>query len=162
MEYGNRVLVKESLGYVGKAITLKGWVATKRDHGKLTFIDLRDRSGVVQCVGYQKMGELTTESVIEVTGAIKQRPANMVNAQIETGTIEVDVQEYRILNTAKELPIQVEGDGYDINEESRLKYRYLDLRRARFLGSIPLLSREILRASPESSAVQTVINDSWS
>ncbi|OGJ21681.1 MAG: hypothetical protein A2804_01385 [Candidatus Pacebacteria bacterium RIFCSPHIGHO2_01_FULL_46_10] len=149
MEYGNRVLVKESLGYVGKAITLKGWVATKRDHGKLTFIDLRDRSGVVQCVGYQKMGELTTESVIEVTGAIKQRPANMVNAQIETGTIEVDVQEYRILNTAKELPIQVEGDGYDINEESRLKYRYLDLRRAR-LNSMLKLRSKFIRAFREA------------
>src|SRR3989338_8309592 len=131
MEYGNRVLVKESLGYVGKAITLKGWVATKRDHGKLTFIDLRDRSGVVQCVGYQKMGELNTESVIELVGTVKKRPAGLINSKLETGSVEIDVWEYTILNKAKELPIQVEGDGYAIGEEVRLKYRYLDLRRAR-------------------------------
>lgn len=135
-----RTLVLEALQHVGETITLQGWVDTKRDHGKLTFIDLRDRTGKVQCVGYQKMGELTTESVVELVGVVKQRPERMVNKDIPTGTIEVDVQEYTILNKAVELPIQVEGDGREINEESRLRFRYLDLRRERMQQNIRLRS----------------------
>ncbi|MEK7457992.1 MAG: OB-fold nucleic acid binding domain-containing protein, partial [Patescibacteria group bacterium] len=126
-----RTLAAETPTQVGKTITLQGWVATKRDHGKLTFIDLRDRSGIVQCVGFGKMGELSVESVVQIEGLVKARPEKLVNKNLETGTVEVDVQSYTILNKAKELPIQVEGDGLDINEESRLRYRYLDLRRAR-------------------------------
>jgi aspartyl-tRNA synthetase len=135
-----RTLVSESVAQVGQTITLQGWVATKRDHGKLTFIDLRDRTGIVQCVGYQKMGELTVESVIEIVGVVKQRPEKMVNKDLATGSIEVDVQSYIVLNKAKELPIQVEGDGLEINEESRLKYRYLDLRRERMQKILRLRS----------------------
>ncbi len=136
-----RTLIQEVLEKVGQEVTLQGWVQTKRDHGKLTFIDLRDRTGVVQCVGYQKMGELTTESVIEVVALVKQRPERMVNAASPTGTVEVDVQSYTVLNKAKELPIQVEGDGKEINEESRLRYRYLDLRRERMNKIIKLRSK---------------------
>ncbi|PIY80943.1 MAG: aspartate--tRNA ligase [Candidatus Pacebacteria bacterium CG_4_10_14_0_8_um_filter_42_14] len=133
--------ISESTEMIGQEITLQGWVDTKRDHGKLTFIDLRDRTGTVQCVGYQKMGELTPESVISITGMVKERPANMVNEKIPTGKIEVDVQSYEILNVAKELPIPVEGDGYDINEEMRLKYRYLDLRRTRMQKIVRMRSK---------------------
>jgi aspartyl-tRNA synthetase len=136
-----RTLIREVVNKVGEKVVLQGWVATKRDHGKLTFIDLRDRSGVVQCVGFQKMGELTTESVIEIHGAVKARPERMVNADSPTGTVEVDVEEYIVLNKAKELPIQVEGDGLEINEEVRLKYRYLDLRRERMRNILSLRSR---------------------
>ncbi len=135
-----RTLIKESLQKIGQEIVLKGWVETKRDHGKLTFIDLRDRSGTVQCVGFQKMGELTTESVIEIVGLVKERPPKMVNAELETGTIEVDVQSYTVLNKAVELPISLNSEGYEINEESRLRYRYLDLRRARLQKNIRLRS----------------------
>lgn len=131
-----RTLVLESLKKVGEEIILQGWVETKRDHGKLTFIDLRDRSGSVQCVGYQMMGELTTESVIEIRGLVKERPERMVNAEQKTGTIEIEVKEYEVLNKAKELPIQVSGDGKEIHEEVRLKYRYLDLRRARMNAAL--------------------------
>lgn len=126
-----RILASQTPALIGETIVLKGWVDTKRDHGKLTFIDLRDRSGKVQCVGFQKMGELTTESVVELKGVVKARPERMVNKDLPTGTVEIDVQEYTLLNKARELPIQVEGDGYEINEESRLRYRYLDLRRER-------------------------------
>lgn len=126
-----RTLIAELPGKVGETVTLQGWVDTKRDHGKLTFIDLRDRSGVVQTVGFQKMGELTTESVVELVGLVKERPARMVNAAIPTGHLEIEVQEYSVLNKARELPITVNDDGLQINEESRLRYRYLDLRRPR-------------------------------
>lgn len=136
-----RTMIAETPSKVGTTVVLRGWVATKRDHGKLTFIDLRDRSGVVQMVGYQKMGELTTESVIEITGMVKARPEKMVNKELPTGAIEVDVQEYTVLNKAKELPIQVEGDGYDIGEEVRLRYRYLDLRRTRMNAMLKLRSK---------------------
>ncbi|MEX0895364.1 MAG: amino acid--tRNA ligase-related protein [Patescibacteria group bacterium] len=126
-----RTLISECLEKVGQVVKLQGWVDTKRDHGKLTFIDLRDRTGKVQCVGYQKMGELTTESVIEIMGEVKERPERMVNADSPTGTIEVDVQSYTVLNVARELPIPIDTDGLEIAEEVRLHYRYLDLRRER-------------------------------
>lgn len=134
-------MIREVNQQIGETVTLKGWVATKRDHGKLTFIDLRDRSGIVQCVGFQKMGELTIESVIEIRGIVKQRPASMVNPELPTGTVEIDVQEYSTLNPATELPIQIDGDGLEINEEVRLKYRYLDLRRDRLNKIMRLRSR---------------------
>ncbi|MBI5151362.1 MAG: aspartate--tRNA ligase [Candidatus Pacebacteria bacterium] len=136
-----RTMIGEAPKRVGESVKLQGWVATKRDHGKLTFIDLRDRSGFVQCVGFQKMGELTVESVLEVVGLIKERPANMVNEKLATGMVEIDVQEYTVLNKAKELPLQVEGDGLEVNEEVRLRYRYLDLRRERMQKIMRLRSK---------------------
>ncbi|PIR61448.1 MAG: aspartate--tRNA ligase [Candidatus Pacebacteria bacterium CG10_big_fil_rev_8_21_14_0_10_44_11] len=123
---------------IGQQVTLKGWVETKRDHGKLTFIDLRDRTGKVQIVGFQKMGELSVESVISVNGQVKERPANMSNLELPTGTIEVEVKEYQVLNKAKELPIPIDGEGKDISEDLRLRYRYLDLRRERMQKIIKL------------------------
>lgn len=92
-----RTLISEVPRHVGETVLLQGWVDTKRDHGKLTFIDLRDRSGTVQIVGFQKLSEVAPLSSVEITGVIKERPANMVNPDSKTGTIEVDVQEYTVL-----------------------------------------------------------------
>src|SRR5256885_2015750 len=117
-----RTLIKDTIEKIDQEVMVQGWVDTKRDHGKLTFIDLRERSGKVQCVGFQKMGELTTESVIEIVGKVKKRPEKMINPYIATGTIEIDVSEYTILNKAKELPLQIDTDGHEINEEVRLRY----------------------------------------
>lgn len=135
-----RTLVKNTPNEVEKEVFLQGWVETKRDHGKLTFIDLRDRTGIVQCVGVGKMGELTTESVIEIVGLVKERPERMVNPHIVTGTVEVTVQSYSVLNKAEELPIQIDTAGHEISEEVRLKYRYLDLRRDRMQKIVRLRS----------------------
>lgn len=135
-----RTLISATPEKVGEVVEIMGWVDTKRDHGKLTFIDLRDRTGKVQCVGFQKMGELTTESVVHITGLVKQRPPKLVNETLPTGTIEVDVQEYAVLNKAEELPIPIDGDGHDIREEARLQYRYLDLRRERMRNVLKLRS----------------------
>lgn len=142
-KFMHRTLIKDTVQKVGEEVMLQGWVDTKRDHGKLTFIDLRDRTGVVQCVGFQKMGELTTESVIEIIGTVKSRPERMVNPHIPTGTVEVDVKEYKLLNKAIELPIPVEGDGKDIGEDVRLRYRYIDLRRQRMQKILRLRSKFI-------------------
>ncbi len=139
----SRTLVRKTPELVGEVVTISGWVATKRDHGKITFIDLRDYTGSVQCVGFKIMGELTTESVVSITGLVKARPEKMINKESETGTVEIEVQEYEILNKAKELPIQVEGDGYEIKEEVRLKYRYLDLRRNRMRSTLRMRSKLI-------------------
>lgn len=124
----------------GEKVLLQGWVASKRDHGKVTFIDLRDKTGIVQCVGFKMMGELTPESVIEVVGLVKARPESMINKEISTGTVEIEVESYTLLNKADALPIPVEGDGRDIAEELRLKYRYLDLRRERMRYNLQLRS----------------------
>lgn len=138
-----RTLVQTTTEKVGKTVTLQGWVATKRDHGKITFIDLRDYTGTVQCVGFKMMGEITPESVVSITGLVKARPEKMVNHESPTGTVEIEVKEYEILNKAKELPIQVEGDGYEVKEEVRLRYRYLDLRRERMQKTIRMRSQLI-------------------
>lgn len=139
----SRTLVAETVKSIGKEVLLKGWVETKRDHGKITFIDLRDRSGKIQCVGFKMMGEVTTESVLSVVGEVKKRPEKMVNKEIETGTVELEVKSYQVLNIAKELPLQVEGDAYEVKEEVRLKYRYLDLRRDRMRKNIRMRSKLI-------------------
>lgn len=135
-----RTLIKQTPELVGETVILKGWVSTKRDHGKITFIDLRDYTASVQCVGFQMMGDLTPESVVSIKGLVKARPERMINKDSETGTVEIEVQEYEILNKAKELPIQVEGDGYEVKEEVRLKYRYLDLRRERMRKTLRMRS----------------------
>jgi len=135
-----RTRIKDSTAKVTEQVLLQGWVATKRDHGKLTFIDLRDRTGIIQCVGFGKMGELSVESVVEIVGTVKKRPEKMINPHIETGTVEISVEDYTVLNKAEELPIQVDTDGHEIGEEVRLRYRYLDLRRDRMQKTMRLRS----------------------
>ena len=136
-----RTLTIDSLSKIGQEVLLQGWVDTKRDHGKLTFIDLRDRTGKIQAVGFQKMSELTTESVVELIGEVKKRPEKMINPDLPTGTVELEVKEYKILNPAKELPIQLDTDGREIGEDVRLRYRYIDLRRDRMQKIIRLRSK---------------------
>jgi len=138
-----RTLVLETVNQVGKEVVLQGWVDIKRDHGKVTFIDLRDRTGKIQCVGYLMMSELSTESVVEIHGLVKARPEKLVNKALPTGGVEIEVKSYEVLNKAKELPLTLEGDGLDIREDVRLKYRYLDLRRERLQHAIRLRSKFI-------------------
>jgi aspartyl-tRNA synthetase len=139
----NRTLISQTPALIGKQVTLKGWVDTKRDHSKVVFIDLRDRSEKVQCVGFGEMSkirELTVESVVEIIGNVKERGGKNVNPDLPTGTIEIEITDYKILNLAKELPITLDTDGKDIGEEPRLKHRYLDLRRARMQKNMRLRS----------------------
>ena len=110
---------------------LAGWVNSRRDHGKLVFIDLRDRTGLVQAVGSAELSELRPEDVIELTGTVAERPEKLVNPNIPTGKVEIKVEKVKILARAQDLPFPIDTDGYDVEEAIRLKYRYLDLRRAR-------------------------------
>jgi aspartyl-tRNA synthetase len=126
-----RTLASETPKKVGEKVVLKGWVDTIRDHGKITFIDLRDRSGKVQVVGGQDLGKLHAEDVVEVEGEVKKRPESMVNPDLATGTVEIGAERVTVLGKAAELPLPIEGEGHDIEETIRLKYRYLDLRRPR-------------------------------
>lgn len=134
-------VISQVKNLVGKVITIEGWVDSKRDHGKITFVDLRDRTGILQCVGFQMMSELTPESVVLMTGLVKERPNKMANLDLPLGSVEFEVQSYKVLNLSAELPIPVDGEGYDIAEEIRLKYRYLDLRRPRMKHNMELRSR---------------------
>lgn len=132
-----RTYIKDLPQKIGQEVLLKGWVDTRRDHGKLIFIDLRDKTGFVQVVflpnseGYQKAKELRGEWVIELVGKVNERPKGMENPKLETGHIEIEAKSLNVLNQSKALPIAIDKDGFEIGEEHRLKYRYLDLRRQR-------------------------------
>ena len=136
-------LEKKSL--IGQTILLKGWVARRRDHGGLIFVDLRDRSGYIQVVfnpDYSKealsiANELRLEYVIEVEGKVLERSLDTINKDMPTGYFEVAVSKINILNKAKALPFMIEENDH-IDEELRLKYRYLDLRRRLMLKKITL------------------------
>lgn len=118
----------------GKDVELFGWVNARRDHGKLVFIDLRDRSGFVQVVflpGLDAAKDLRLEYVIKLTGLVKKRPEKMITSGEPNGAYEIEAKTLEILNASEPLPIPVDTDGKEIEEEIRLKYRYLDLRRER-------------------------------
>ncbi|MEJ2347997.1 MAG: aspartate--tRNA ligase [Patescibacteria group bacterium] len=135
-----RTLAKDTIKKEGEKVKLNGWVESIRDHGKITFIDLRDRSGLVQLVG-EKLEKLTPESVIEVVGRVSDRPKDLVNPNLETGKVEVKIEELKVISIAQEVPIPLETDGHEIEEGTRLKYRYLDLRRPRLNKNIKLRSK---------------------
>lgn len=130
----------ETVDRVGQHALLQGWIDTIRDHGKITFIDLRDRSGKVQCV-VKGLPRVSTESVVSIEGAVVKRPENLVNPKIPTGTVEVQIEKLDIISPAVELPFPIDTDGYDIDESIRLKYRYLDIRRPRMTRNLRLRSR---------------------
>ncbi|MEW5724635.1 MAG: aspartate--tRNA ligase [Thermodesulfobacteriota bacterium] len=121
---------------VGRDVVLMGWVQRRRDHGGLVFIDLRDRTGLVQVVfnpqedpeTHARSHAVRGEYVLAVKGRVRPRPEDMLNPKLKTGAIEVYINYLRVLNTARTTPFQIE-DNLDVTEAVRLKYRYLDLRR---------------------------------
>lgn len=134
-----RTLAAETVKKVGESVTLTGWVDTIRDHGKITFIDLRDRSGRIQCVG-ANLPKVTPESVAKITGKVVKRPAKLVNPKLNTGTVEVQVESLEIISLSSELPLPIDTDGYEVDESIRLKYRYLDIRRTRLQRNLKIRS----------------------
>lgn len=135
-----KLFIEQIVDKIGQEVELYGWVDSKRDHKKIVFIDLRDRSGIVQVVGNEQFKQLSQEDVIFIKGTVKKRPENLINPKIKTGTIEVEVKEFKVLNKTQPLPIPVNTNGYEIDEEQRLKYRYLDLRRQRMIRNLTLRS----------------------
>lgn len=131
-----KIFIEEIVGKVGQEVELYGWVDSKRDHKKIVFIDLRDRSGIVQVVGDEKFSQLSLEDVVCIKGIVKARPEKLINPKIKTGSIEIEAKELKILTKSNPLPIPINTEGYEIDEETRLKYRYLDLRRSRMQNNI--------------------------
>ena len=125
---------------VGQEVTLRGWINTVRDHKKIVFLDLRDRTGIVQMVGGADCKGLSMEDVVLVVGLVKKRPDKLVNPKIKTGSVEIEVTKITILNKALPMPLPVTTDGYEIDEEVRLKYRYLDMRRPRMAENLAFRS----------------------
>ncbi|MEI6295756.1 MAG: aspartate--tRNA ligase, partial [Actinomycetes bacterium] len=128
---------------VGTTVVLAGWVARRRDHGGVAFIDLRDASGAVQVVIKDEIaGALRAEWCVLITGTVRIRPEGNENPNIATGAIEIDCQNLEVLSEAAALPFPVDsGDVSNISEEIRLKYRYLDLRREGPARNLRLRSR---------------------
>ena len=144
--------------HLGQTIVLMGWVQRRRDHGGLIFIDLRDRGGVTQVVFdpqrnaevHERAHDLRSEHVIAVTGVVRVRPEGMTNPNLDTGEVEVVVDEFRLLNTSLTPPFLPE-DSTDASESLRLRYRYLDLRR-------PVLFRNLRLRHRSAQAIRQYLN----
>ena len=135
---------------IGREVTLAGWVHRRRDHGGVTFIDLRDRFGLTQVVAspetspsaHQAMEAVRSEWVVQVRGAVRSRPQGAENPNLPTGEIEVDVQTVNVLNPAKTPPFSINKDE-EVDESTRLRYRYLDLRREQMRHNLELRHRVV-------------------
>ena len=141
--------------HLGETVTLYGWVDRRRDHGGVIFLDLRDRTGIVQIVSdpqrtpefYHLAEKLRNEYVVQITGRVSQRPEDSLNPKLPTGEIEIYADQIELLNTVrKQLPFQVStAETEQVREELRLKYRYLDLRRERMMKNLQL-RHEVIKA----------------
>jgi aspartyl-tRNA synthetase len=143
-----RIFISDTAAEVGKEVVVCGWVHARRDMGKITFIDLRDRTGLLQVVFIPSNKELLEQArvlrpefVVRITGAVNERPEKLRNPKLATGSIEVLATKLEILNEAKTPPFEVDKDTRGVNEELRLKYRYLDLRSERMLRNVELRSK---------------------
>ncbi len=135
--------------HIGQTVTLTGWIGRRRDHGGVTFLDLRDASGVAQVVVREDEAmHLRNEYVLKVVGTVDRRPAGNENPQLPTGEIEVTASEVEVLNTSAPLPFQLD-EHTEVGEEARLRYRYLDLRRQGPAAALRLRS-QINRAARET------------
>ncbi|OGY22944.1 MAG: hypothetical protein A2172_03355 [Candidatus Woykebacteria bacterium RBG_13_40_15] len=140
-----RLSISEASKKQGEKVEIAGWINTRRNHGKIIFFDVRDASGLVQVVvtpkeeeSYKVAEKLGSEDVISVVGTVNKRPAENINKEIETGEIEIVAEEINLIGKAVALPIPIEGDGYDVEESIRFKYRYIDLRRPRLQKNLKL------------------------
>ena len=150
-----RLLSQELENYLGKEVTVSGWVNSRRDHGGLIFIDLRDHTGIIQLVvtpdtkdSFALAETLRDEFVITATGTMRERAPELKNPNIPTGNIELVVSSLELLNRSDPLPVNTHDDGPETGEDLRLKYRYLDLRRPSMQNLLKKRSEyyQILRA----------------
>lgn len=142
-----RVFTSELVDFLGKEVMVEGWVNSRRDHGGLIFVDLRDSRGLIQLVvtpenaeGFGLAETLRDEFVIKAVGRVREREPELVNPNIPTGKIEIVVKELGLISRSEPLPVNTHDDGTPSSEEMRLKYRYLDLRR-------PLMQKRLKRRS---------------
>ncbi len=139
----SRTLINDCLNKIGEKVILNGWIANIRDHGQIAFIDLRDWSGNVQIVTNEKI-EYGKEWVMEIEGIVKKRDDKAVNLKVPTGTIEIEATKITVLNKSETPPFPIDSDGTELEENLRLKYRYLDLRRHRLAEIIKKKHKYIL------------------
>lgn len=144
-------MIRDTVAQVGQEVLLKGWINSRRDMGKLAFLDMRDRSGIAQVVlvpaelteeGKETMKELRPEFCIAIRGIVQKRGEKQVNPDMPTGTVEILAKDVTVLNPSKTPPFELE-DTKKVNEEVRLKYRYLDLRSVRMLKNLELRDKVI-------------------
>jgi aspartyl-tRNA synthetase len=142
-----RTLSSQTPEHIGETITVSGWVHAKRDHSKVLFIDLRDRTGLLQVVtgtfnpeSFATLKDVSAEDVIEITGAVAARPEKLINPNIASGTVELQAISAKILNKSAVPPFEISGDTKDVDEELRLKHRYLDLRTERMTKNVRMRS----------------------
>lgn len=134
-----RIFTAEATKHVGEKVKLCGWVNTRRDHGGIVFIDLRDISGIIQIVLKPDVAQdIKSEWVVCLEGLVKERPERMINPKIDTGRIEIENEKLEILSKAKTLPFEIAKPKEGTGEELRMKYRYLDLRRDKMRGNLIL------------------------
>ena len=137
---------------IGETVTVAGWVAKRRDHGGLIFIDLRDRSGIVQCTfdpdasgaAFVTAERVRPEWVVKLTGVVRRRPEGTENPNMPTGEVEIEIAEAEVLNASETPPFEIEP-GIDTDEVTRMRYRYLDIRRPEVLYALSLRDRVVQR-----------------
>jgi aspartyl-tRNA synthetase len=145
-----RIYIGDLVDHVGEEVMIKGWVDVRRDQGKLIFFDFRDMSGYVQGVilpaatdAHEVGSKLRPEWVVEVNGKVNKRPDKNIQAEKQNGDVELEILSINVLNEAETPPFDISGDGRDISEDVRLKYRYLDLRRPRLQRNIRMRDKII-------------------
>lgn len=130
--------------HIGESVTVAGWVQKRRDHGGITFLDIRDASGIVQVVAdpdeHPTVSDLRMEYCVSVTGTVRERPEGTVNPDIPTGSVEIGADDLTVLSPAETLPFMVD-DRTEVDEKIRLQYRYIDLRRPRMATNLVARSR---------------------
>lgn len=149
-----RTTIAQTVDKIGEEVSVSGWVHTRRDHGKIVFIDLRDKTGLLQIVfvpgskAYDSVKNVRPEWVVEIKGQIKSRPEKLINKDLVSGTVEMEAATLEVLNEAKTPPFEIDKNTLGIDEELRLKYRYLDLRSDRMNKNITL-RHDIVRSMRE-------------
>lgn len=151
-----RILISETIKHIGETVKLAGWVNVRRDHGKLVFIDLRDRSGVIQMVilpdneeAYKVAKEVRSEFIIEVEGLVKERPGKAKNENISTGGVEIEVGKLSVITKPEvELPVDISEDDFNLHLETLLDNRVVTLRNKK-VSAIFRIYSEVLKAYSE-------------
>lgn len=148
-----RVYIKDLKDYVGKEIVIAGWVDVRRDQGKMVFFDMRDMTGKVQCVALpsraeviEKAKEMRPEWVLKLNGIVNKRPEKNIKAGVVNGEVELEVTGIEVLSQAETLPFDITSDTSVVNEDTRLQYRYLDIRSERMQKNIRMRSEFVRRA----------------
>lgn len=123
----DRTLIIDTINKVGESVHLRGWVVAIRDHGKITFLELRDRTSTIQCVGVD-LPKVTPQSVVYIDGLVKKRPEKLVNANVATGQVEIEIKEMKLVSKAHELPFDMGKEDLNLDLPTMLDHRSLSLR----------------------------------